>query len=382
MVDDLPTFGRFSWLALALAAAGCANGGATGYAFSEADASADGAAPVNDASPAGYADAADGGSPGADAASGADASSPSDASAATDTGSGCTGACLPTRVVLFGGQGASAMLGDTWTFDGTTWAQLDVTGPAPRGAATTTWGPGVALFGGYDIDVDPDVYFHDTWTFDGTSWSEADPTGPSSRLDDVAYNASVATLGGKLVLLAYDGDETDAGPACDTWTWDGTTWTHIDGPTPPIWAPSSPMAELGGKLVMFGTPNGAQTWTFDGAAWTQLDIPQPPPRVGAMATLGDKIVLFGGFYDESPGTFYGDTWTFDGSAWTQLDIPGPSARFGHGMATLGNTVVVFGGEDSSYDLLDDTWVFDGTRWTQLDLDGGPSVRRAVTMSGM
>jgi len=34
------------------------------------------------------------------------------------------------------------------------------------------------------------------------------------------------------------------------------------------------------------------------------------------------------------------------------------------MATLGGTVVMFGGEDATGHL-DDTWTFDGTTWTQI-----------------
>jgi hypothetical protein len=41
MDHDLPTSGRFSWLAFALAAAGCANGGSAGYALPAADAGVD-----------------------------------------------------------------------------------------------------------------------------------------------------------------------------------------------------------------------------------------------------------------------------------------------------------------------------------------------------
>ena len=35
-------------------------------------------------------------------------------------------------LLLFGGSDATGLLGDTWTFDGAIWTQLDVTGPSPR----------------------------------------------------------------------------------------------------------------------------------------------------------------------------------------------------------------------------------------------------------
>ncbi len=41
------------------------------------------------------------------------------------------------QLVLFGGlnDGNSNTLGDTWTFDGTTWTQLSVAGPSGRSDA-------------------------------------------------------------------------------------------------------------------------------------------------------------------------------------------------------------------------------------------------------
>jgi hypothetical protein len=38
-------------------------------------------------------------------------------------------------LVLFGGGDAHGEFGDTWTFDGAKWTQLNVTGPSPRACA-------------------------------------------------------------------------------------------------------------------------------------------------------------------------------------------------------------------------------------------------------
>jgi hypothetical protein len=37
-----------------------------------------------------------------------------------------------TRVLLFGGEGGSAPFGDTWSWDGKHWRQIQDIGPGPR----------------------------------------------------------------------------------------------------------------------------------------------------------------------------------------------------------------------------------------------------------
>jgi hypothetical protein len=49
-----------------------------------------------------------------------------------------TMASTPTEVILFGGGSASGAtlgspyLGDTWSWDGTSWSELQIPGPSPR----------------------------------------------------------------------------------------------------------------------------------------------------------------------------------------------------------------------------------------------------------
>jgi hypothetical protein len=96
----------------------------------------------------------------------------------------------------------------------------------------------------------------------------------------------------------------------------------------------------------------------------------PSPRSGgAIATLGNSIVLFGGTNSDTSGL--GDTWTWDGATWTQRESrENPAPRIGAAMATSGNTVVLFGGgaldgvaENLVY-FFGDTWVWDGAAWTE------------------
>jgi hypothetical protein len=102
-----------------------------------------------------------------------------------------------------------------------------------------------------------------------------------------------------------------------------------------------------------------------------------------MATLGDTIVLFGGAVG-SVGSELQDTWVLSGTTWTRVRVSSsPPARIGATMATLGNEVVLFGGESSggpSSAPRRDTWVFDGVSWKQIIAAGPPPARVWASMA--
>jgi len=63
-----------------------------------------------------------------------------------------------------------------------------------------------------------------------------------------------------------------------------------------------------------------------------------------------------------------------------MNVPGPPARIAASAATLGGKVVLFGGQDDNENPLGDTWVWDGASWTQLEV-AGPSPRWFPAMAG-
>jgi hypothetical protein len=148
------------------------------------------------------------------------------------------------------------------------------------------------------------------------------------------------------------------------------------------------MATLGDKAVLFGGQDvGAlgDTWLCNGLGG-QLPFTEvsgaggPTGRYGhAMATLGDKVVLFGG--TDGSGAVNSDTWLFDGAHWTAVQATGPSARTFHSLVAVGNTVVLFGGSNAAGQDLADTWVFDGTSWTMSSATG-PGPRHAHAMGSL
>jgi hypothetical protein len=294
-------------------------------------------------------------------------------------------------VVLFGGipvQGTFS--NDTWTYSGQTWSQAPSSGSGPSAredAAMAPWNGGAVLFGGDDIATtsDLDTALGDTWSWNGGSWTQLDVTGPSPR---TAH--AMAPLGDDTVVL-FGGDILDATngtvngqPLGDTWVFDGG-WSQRSVPGPSA-RHGHAMATLNGVVVLFGGADESgvlgDTWTFDGAKWTQENVKGPSARSShAMATLNGKVMLFGGL--DGAADPLGDTWTWDGLAWTEESGPGPSPRFSHAMATTESAVVLYGGVTFDVGLAlpagTSTWLWNGASWTQ-EQTGGPGPLDAHAMS--
>ena len=94
----------------------------------------------------------------------------------------------------------------------------------------------------------------------------------------------------------------------------------------------------------------------------------------------EKILLFGG---SILGGYQNDTWTWDGTNWTQ-QTPGaaPPPRYRPGIAyhSASGTVVLFGGLDTAFNLLEDTWVWNGATWTEKSTVTAPSPRYSANLS--
>jgi hypothetical protein len=127
---------------------------------------------------------------------------------------------------------------------------------------------------------------------------------------------------GNVVLLGGCCKGVDATGRNDTWTWDGTTWTHQHPATSPPGRYGAAMAydAATGTVVLFGgfrfPAARSDTWTWDGTTWTQQS---PATRPGArwLASMAydaatGTVVLFGG-QSGGGGTELGDTWTWGSS---------------------------------------------------------------------
>ncbi len=291
----------------------------------------------------------------------------------------CGGLVEPMPVVvLFGGTNdvspmggvVGGAFGDTWTWNGSAWVQLEEGNGPPAGSnwAMARFNDSIVLSSG------------DTWTLTSNYvWSQSTSTSGYSGGCGCGLQACIGSVGMAQLgphLFFYQGPQ---GP---TLSWSGSEWLEVN-PADRCQSPgvySFVMASLNGAIFLF---DGSVTWTFDGMNWTG-DMPvvgNPSSRAAmAMAALNDTLVLFGG--SDSSNQCLGDTWTFDGTTWTQLNVSGPSARMGAAMAGSGDgKLVLFGGAACDSTVLQDTWVWDGTSWTKLDVPGPPA-RAFAAMAGL
>jgi hypothetical protein len=248
-----------------------------------------------------------------------------------------------------------------------------------RAPASVSPGASAVLFGGEDENGNP---LGDTWTWDSSTllWTEQGPHGGPTP--DARFGASAVPYSFNKSVLIFGG-LSNLGPLNDPWLWDGTAWSQerlveID-PKPDYFRA---MAMLNGNIILTGS-SGTDTRTYSNFRWTPIEGPTPARYGAATATLGGTVVLFGG--RTFGGPVHGDTWTFDGTSWTQHSnlTPSPAARVGAMMAALNGTVLLFGGEDpTSHTLFGDTWTWDGTSWTEQHPAVSPGVLTDAAMAAV
>lgn len=194
------------------------------------------------------------------------------------------------KTVIFGGYNGENYERDTWTWDGTRWAEVKPDNsrrPEHRGSFQM-WYDGnlkkTVLYGGLGRpNLDSRITrFSDMWAFDGSGWTKLTPsTNPGERFGGAVARHpdtnKVILFGG--LLVEKDGDVNKRQYfANDTWEWDGTNWTKVQ------------LAE--GSLI----PNARQNagFTFD-----------PQSR---------QLLLYGGYN----GFYLSDLWAYDPVAkkWT------------------------------------------------------------------
>lgn len=157
------------------------------------------------------------------------------------------------RVVLFGGIGDAAPLGDTWEWDGITWTNVTPANGSPpaREGHVMFWDPvreRVVLFGGQAYSLPT----NDTWEWDGSAWTQRQPVqSPGSRtLSGAAWNAS------RRRGTVFAGSAVSAGS--DSWEWDGLRWRVVSATTA---LPAVREAHIVAPL-----PDGSGIVTFGGAS--------------------------------------------------------------------------------------------------------------------
>jgi hypothetical protein len=296
------------------------------------------------------------------------------------------------KAVLFGGTASGAVLGDTWTWDGSTWTRrAPAHSPDPRFSASAAYDAAtgdVVLFGGRRTCDNCNPNFGDTWTWNGSDWHlESPPHSPPA-----AFGAAMTydPVRQKVLLVGGKGLICRGCTGVGTWTWDGSDWTKQSpaSPPPPRLYASLAFDFASGTAVLFGGQGiggqgncglqpciGNETWTWDGSEWTQ-QTPAHSPSARSQAAMasdpsGQGVTLFGGcpgFDDCGIGSVSSETWTWNGTDWVQgTPVNSPSARSGASAAydSVRQEIVLFGGEDwaATEPVMGDTWTWNGSDWT-------------------
>lgn len=189
-----------------------------------------------------------------------------------------TGHTTSSSVVLFGGYNDTTALSDTWYWNGTTWTQLTpVTTPAARyqgamaydGNAVHSTYQQVLMFGGNGNSG----ILGDTWTWTGSNWVALSPvTSPPAR-----FGASMVYHTGLGEIILTGGYSSSGFAYSDTWAWNGTTWTQLSPLTaisPGRVAAAACYDTASSALVLFGGADSrgtlGDTWLYSAAAIPSL----------------------------------------------------------------------------------------------------------------
>jgi hypothetical protein len=221
------------------------------------------------------------------------------------------------ELILFGGATGSppSPTNGTWAWNGGSWVPLDLSAggssipPARSDAALAASGGEFVLFGGVGA---AGAVLGDTWTFNGSTWTQQTPaTAPPGR------SAGAATWDSSTnQVLLYGGQDASGNWLGDTWTWDGSNWSARGGAAPPARADAALAydGDVGADILIGGVDASgplSDTWMFDTAAWSpESTADSPPARYGAAAAWDQathQLVIFGG--GTAGGAVLGDTYT-------------------------------------------------------------------------
>lgn len=277
------------------------------------------------------------------------------------------------RMIVFSGKTASGDRNDIWAFDlsSNTWTEITPntgSAPAPRFTANCVYDPvqkSMLAWSGQGAQ-----FFNDVWAFDLAShtWTQFDPPDPKPN---IRYGAATIydPIGRDLITFA---GFTDQGRFDDTWRFDldSNTWTEI---TPDDANPeqrclhTASYDTLNRRMIVYGgQTSGARgdIWAFDIAQnrWTEL-TPQNSPagRFFSPSIYDEKNHRFLVFGGNLGSTNSNDVLSFDLTAqtWQSLSLAGdlPVTREGATAVYIPSKdrIVIFGGRDSSNDLLNDVW---------------------------
>jgi N-acetylneuraminic acid mutarotase len=283
-------------------------------------------------------------------------------------------AVMGDAIYLTGGEGPTGMLSDAWrSTDGTHWQQLAETTPwaARRGHSLVAHNGALYLCGGSDRTVQYDDVWRST---DGVTWNEIQQAAPwGGRY----FHGGVSHAGRLWVIGGTGGGgpaRSDVWASDDGITWEQMTAQAPWGIRAGIGCVSHRgklWVIAGGWQDNSRDAYTNDVWSSaDGVNWTKTAAGKFPARINPAAlSFGGRIWMLGGAgvgrnEEGDPNNYLNDVWTsFDGTTWTQLLLHTPFVkRRAHAFATLGGKLFVMGGQFDNFatQYFHDVWVSEGS----------------------
>ena len=198
-----------------------------------------------------------------------------------------TSSTSSTSSVINGTGTKSVVLGQTWTWNGSTWTQAHpAKSPPPLFGGSTAYDTvtrQVVLFGG----INNNGLIGNTWIWNGSTWAQAHPAkSPPARMDaSMAYDASsrqVVLFGGS----TYGGSFLN-----DTWTWNGSTWTQQSSAS----TSGAASGASGGSVTSPTLFPSSTSSTSSAPSGTSPGIVGRSYAPAAYYAPARRVVLFGGY---------------------------------------------------------------------------------------
>ena len=292
------------------------------------------------------------------------------------------------RLVLIGGLGTSAPVGDSWIFHPTSgvWrGRSPANTPSPRADPLFTWDPSTSTILAHGGDGQSQLF--DLWSWNGARWQRLRPETAAnpSRL----YAAAADTQRNRWFAVGPGG----------TWSVSNGVFAEL-GPAPSVTQLAEIPLDLSSMVydsardrMVWVVNDGSNdstaldVWEWDGVAWERRTPAGPGPsnRIGwgmAYDPGRRRTVLFGGSRRFPVAGLVDDTWEWDGSRWREVSpsSQNPGGRWQHRMVWDSDCacVVLHGGQGSG-GRRNDVWEWDGQRWRERPTRGEPP---AVTRAGL
>ncbi|CAN5871099.1 hypothetical protein BH11PLA1_BH11PLA1_15530 [soil metagenome] len=252
--------------------------------------------------------------------------------------------------VLFGGRGDGAgegLKGDTWEWDGNTWTERQVPGPAPREQFAMAYDSArhvTVLFGG---NIGSNTFSGETWEWDGTTWTQRMISGPSARK---AQAMTFDSTRGVTVLTCGQDSNSNVG---DVWEYNGVVWSLrlANSGFTLAFAPMS-FDPVRNVSVLYGAE-------WNGVSWHSGDnigIAYPYGHGSVYDTERHLTVTSpGNIGGGSPFDFVGE---YDGTTWTYYRPevrPANTSFAGFAYDSARGRAVQFGGFNGAVGVTDQTW---------------------------